>query len=77
MNPARRLAAWSMPRQLLVEDMLTMANERDRWRHTAKEARRIADEAVAVAHRYAEQLEAEQARNASLVADLDRLVFHG
>jgi hypothetical protein len=74
MRPARSLAAWALPRSALVADVLTLAAERDKWQRTAEEARRIADEAVAVAHRYAEQLEAEQARNASLAADLDQLV---
>ena len=66
-----------MPRQLLAADLLTLATERDRWRCRAERAERIADEAVAVAHRYAEQLEAEQARCDSLAGDLDRLVFNG
>jgi hypothetical protein len=73
----RRLVAWTMPRRWLVEDMLSMANERDRWRCRAERAERIADEAVAVAARYHEALAEEQSRNASLAADLDRLVFHG
>jgi hypothetical protein len=66
-----------MPRQLLVADVLTISAERDRWRHTAEEAKRIADDAVAVAARYHDLLAEEQARNDSLAADLDQLVFHG
>jgi signal transduction histidine kinase len=76
-NPSRRLAAWALPRSALVADVLAISAERDKWERTAMEAKRIADEAVSVARRYAEQLEAEQSRNASLAADLDRLVFHG
>lgn len=77
MKPARRLAAWTLPRSALAADVLIIARQRDEWKLRAERAERIADEAVAVAHRYAEQLEAEQVRNASLAADLDRLVFHG
>jgi hypothetical protein len=66
-----------MPRSLLVEDLLAMANERDRWRCTAEEARRIADDAVVVAARYHDLLAEEQARNDSLAAGLDQLVFRG
>lgn len=77
MRAGRRLAAWTMPRSLLAADVLTISAERDQWRRTAEEASRIADEAVAVAHRYHALLAEEQARNDSLAADLDRLVFHG
>ncbi len=74
MNPARRLAAWTLPRSFLVADLLMMAQERDRWRRTAEDARRLLEEAVAVAHRYHEQAEADRARCDSLVADWDRMV---
>lgn len=77
---ARRLASWAkprVPRAALIADVLTLAAERDIWKQRAEHATRIADEAVAVAARYADVLAEEQARNAALAADLDHMVFDG
>lgn len=58
----RRLVAWTMPRSLLVADVLIIGVERDEWRRRAEHAERAEAAALVLAHRCVDELLAEQAR---------------
>lgn len=77
MRLSERLVAWTLPRALLVEDLATMATERDGWRARFFEAKGVADDAAKCAHRYADELARAQAQLDALHVDFEAYVLEG
>lgn len=77
MNPSHYVAGWLVSKHHAALDLCSCAAERDGWKKRYEEAKRIADEAASCAHRYADELEAEQKRNVDLLAEFERYAMTG